>query len=350
MARIEFYSYQRLCHEKIKRYFPGGLRSGLVALCYGEDGTLGIGEYAPLKGLIEPDVKETLLLIKRQNKKSFIRALGFPNDCEEHLPYPLSWMMSMAFFHKQIKNSSLQDEKIISLSGLVLACNIDDTLKEIERLFNLGFRCFKIKISSLPLPQEIEKINKINGFIKGRASIRLDANKRFSLADADIFLKGIGECSFDYIEEPLSSSHLVPKLLKKYPVAVACDESYDLKQPLYSIKQLGISHLVIKPSRFTSIFELLKTCGYARDMGIKPVLSTCFESDFFAAVMAFLVDDLDLTYAHGLYVPNIFCDINYEHRLPINIGSLSLLKSRAYLDNFKLEGLGEIKHELTIVA
>ncbi|MEM4091320.1 MAG: enolase C-terminal domain-like protein [Thermoplasmatales archaeon] len=96
-----------------------------------------------------------------------------------------------------------------------------------KRMIENGFRIFKIKVGSLPLEKEIERVKKIVEELNGQVSIRVDANQGFSLKQAEKFLENIDPLNITFFEQPVPSWDLksMSKLASTYQTPILADES-----------------------------------------------------------------------------------------------------------------------------
>jgi o-succinylbenzoate synthase len=221
-------------------------------------------------------------------------------------PYPLSQLLSQAYFHRRLLMRKDLAANEIKLSALIGETSAAQASVHAKLRISQGFRCLKIKVGDLAVHEEINKIKNIAAFHKG-LTLRLDANKRFSLADASTLLRGLEGVNIEYFEEPLKNEAELPILHEQSGVELAIDESFREGASLDFIVAQKARYFILKPSRFSSIFAVQQWCKEAASLGITPIFSTCFESDFFCSLMALLIADLGLhDTTHGLLIDDLF--------------------------------------------
>ena len=67
-----------------------------------------------------------------------------------------------------------------------------------------GYSVVKIKVGRKAVDDEIEMVQRIRQLLGPDIAIRLDANRAWNFENARYFLRGIGNCNIEYIEEPLA--------------------------------------------------------------------------------------------------------------------------------------------------
>lgn len=310
MARLSVFSHELVCEPRAKGYFPRGVRETLLVGVRLADHSWGMGEYAPLTGIHAMGIAEAKLMAASIESEDIERYFAFEDIRleQEFFPYPWSFIISLAYWHRAILSRPFDlDQRFLKLSGFIAAPAIKDALKAAKHYLSQGYTCLKIKVGALSIADEIEKIIRINALFAGCVELRLDANKRFSLDEAVQLARGLRGVTIRYIEEPCANIHELSHLIDECGIDVAVDESLLPGQSLTLLCELKARFIIIKPSRFMSITEVISLCNEARRLEIIPILSTCFESSFFSSLMALLAYDLGLLdNAHGIFFPNFF--------------------------------------------
>lgn len=328
MARLKVFPYELQSTERAQHYFLNGLRKGFLFALYTDDHRWGMGEYAPLLGIHSVSLEDALTMLGHVNAQHVENFLLSPDPSSKikDFPYPLSFLLStMHQYHACLQRKAPTPDQKLVLSALVTAPLCEQAVSEAAHFLRLGFCYLKVKIGKLPIALEIEKIMLINSLSEGKAILRLDANKRYSMDDALQLVQGVSGANIQYFEEPLADAAGISRLKERCRFDFAIDESYDEGLSLASLKARGISYLIIKASRFKSLFVVRSMVLEARACGIRPIFSTCFESEFFSSLMALLVAELGLLEeAHGLWCPEIFANTLWDFPLLVSKGELSL--------------------------
>jgi len=180
--------------------------------------------------------------------------------------------------------------------------------KNFHDLYSAGYRTFKIKTGN--------ETRLLFSFLKKAAKqksdvlFRIDANQSWELENAIENLKKLENYPVEYCEEPVNCSdeNLVQKLVSESSVPVAVDDSfYRVRSPAKLISTGNFQYVILKPTLFGSVFDLIETIKMAIHLDSKVVLTSAFESNVGIGNIAFLAailgsDDV----AHGVGTGSIF--------------------------------------------
>ena len=279
-------------------------RKGLIVAIYDENGHRGLGEISPLPGLSVEDTKKAkkeLLNLRKSVLFSTIpdglKALtgGFNRWLDS---YELSPSVVFGFesallnllAHKENKELcgliSNEPKDIIFINALLMG-HQDAILKKAKKLIQNDWRSFKLKIGRDLIEDDITRVEKIKEIIKEGISLRLDANRAFTIEKALAFAEKLGKDKIDYIEEPVKNLSMLKELsLKnKMSLPLALDESLKEISPKDLPLFKGIKSIVIKPT--TLGFErAIQLARKAQSLGIDPVISSSFESGLGIKILA----------------------------------------------------------------
>lgn len=308
MAHLEAALYKIPCTKRGCAYFPAGVREGLF-LKLSLDDFYGVGEYAPLTKIHVHSIADALSMAKELPHHCLkdLVALDHGLSLEElaahfeQFPYPLSYLLSMAHFHDGLRSRSKEcsERLAVRISGFIDQSSVNDAVTLAQRYVSQGYSCLKIKVGS-SLEDEIRKIKTISSVVGKNVSLRLDANRGLSVFEAEDFLHKLRKVNIEYFEEP--SFDLLPIGL----VPLAIDESFNPPFNFESIRKIA-NFVIIKPSRFHSLYQAMHLAKKACLLGIEPIFSPCFESEFTSAIVAHVIDDLGLyDRAHGILVEDFF--------------------------------------------
>jgi len=158
----------------------------------------------------------------------------------------------------------------------LLAGAREDILREARAAVARGYRSLKIKVGKNPVRDEIATVLQIAAVIPRNVTLRLDANRAWSLADALEFAHGVKDCPVEYIEEPVREATALGEFILRSGAPAALDESLDsvgadaLPQRLRAI--------VIKPTLCGGLSGALRWTRIAQQAAVTPVISSAFES------------------------------------------------------------------------
>ena len=171
----------------------------------------GIGEAGPLKGLsIDFGEKAENKIQEIVNKiNSIENELEFEKLIESLDNFPsVRFALETAVLDLKnagkrliFENDFYQNEKPISINGLVWMGSVDFMQKQIREKIEAGFDTIKLKIAALGFEEELEIIKNLRKeFSPGEITLRVDANGGFSKADALEKLKKLSEFSIHSID------------------------------------------------------------------------------------------------------------------------------------------------------
>lgn len=317
MARLSAFTYALPCARRGIKYFPSGFREGLFLQVEQADGRFGIGEYAPLSGIHRHSIGDVLGMVQALKTDRLDEVFSIEpgltslklTEKFSRWPYPLSFLLSMAHFHQALVSRSATSDKrrAIRMSALIDATASNEAIALAQGFLAQGFDCLKIKVGGLPINDEVTKIKTIAAIAGAAVNLRLDANQRLSLADARTLLQGLRRVKLEYFEEPLADMTHAQDLCEESGVNIAVDESFLPPFDVALLVKAGIKFLVIKPSRFNSVYQVIELAADAKRQGIAPIFSPCFESEFSAAMAGLMIDELGLLeYAHGIVTEGFF--------------------------------------------
>ncbi|TLU86066.1 MAG: o-succinylbenzoate synthase [Chlorobium sp.] len=165
----------------------------------------------------------------------------------------------------------------------------DSIVQKAEKLFELGYRVFKLKVASGNTINALESIGILHRRFGGQIELRLDANQSFSFDEALAFARRIPEDSVSYIEEPLQDASGIGEFHARTAIKSALDETlWQRPELLYSIPSEALRALVLKPNRLGGISASLDLVRHAEKNGLQAVFSSAFESGISLCVYAWL--------------------------------------------------------------
>lgn len=304
-----------------------------------KDGFLALGEAAPLPGFS----LESLQQVKEQLKKTL-------RDIETIFTEDLSLQSLQVFHRKNDILPSLQfaldtlavnylsqeagisvpdllfdnSPKKIPVNGVVSSMDTDKTLESVKTLAKKGFNTVKLKIGR-DFENELTIIKKIRSTFP-ELTIRLDANKAWSLEEASKNLGRLDQLNIEHCEEPLKlpSSGNLRELCKSVATPIALDESLTDAENMDNIAP-HIAVMVIKPMVFGSLSKLFATKRLAEHHDNKVIYTTSLESGIGRTMTAILAAGLgSRDSAHGLATGSLLKMDVWHDGTYINNGSVSL--------------------------
>jgi O-succinylbenzoate synthase len=298
-----------------------GLKERLVLIASLENShTRAWAEYAPWPGIHHVDIHHAQKMLQNINPRDLddLCDLDHGLSCydlalffKKRWPYPLSYILSSLAF--SLNNYHCSPDIQVTLSALVL--NNIYTYK--------NFKYLKIKIGR-NLHDEIALINTITP----QHIIRLDANKKLNTSNYKNILDNINISNINYIEEPFLDLKNNSYIIDNYNIAIALDESWDEDSSWDYIEATRARYLIIKPSRFSSIYWVMNKAKEAKEHNIIPIISSSFEWIYSASLYAMLVYTIDMIdETHGIWISDFFASSSNNKEIYIKpCDALSLLR------------------------
>lgn len=241
-----------------------------------EDGKTGRGEIAPLINFSLESTEEAGIQAQAQLE---LWCQGKSVDDDEVL-YP-----SVAF---GLSAAALELEGALPEAGNYFAAPLcfGDPDELIERLQHLpGKKVAKTKVGLYEPIRDGMLVNLLLESIPD-LSLRLDVNRKWSLAQASVFASKISHSDrqrIAYVEEPCASPSDSIVFAIETGMTIAWDETLQdsLRNPDFRLEDLtGVKALIIKPTIIGSIQRCQYLIEKAKKLGMQPVISSSIESSF----------------------------------------------------------------------
>jgi L-alanine-DL-glutamate epimerase-like enolase superfamily enzyme len=168
---------------------------------------------------------------------------------------------------------------------------------EVERRLEDGFKTFKIKVGK-DADADIKRVAAIQRAIGGRATMRLDANRAFSRADACRFAAALDPAGIELFEQPCDSDDWDANaaVAKICPVPVMLDEPIcEIADVRRAATMDNVGYCKLKLKRFGGLDMLREALDEVRRCGMDSVLgdgTSCEISCWMEACVArFTIDN-----------------------------------------------------------
>jgi len=274
-------------------------RTGLLLrFGYGER-EAGYGDIAPLPGFSGETVEEA-----QEAVANWSRLLGHLPKSEPEREQALGFLTQTPSAQFGIECATLQfrhaigstrklglfsnTRKRVSVNGL-LSGTLEEVIDRAQALRDAGYRAAKLKVGRQDPEKDIEMIREVHRVLNG-VPLRLDANRAWDFDTAVTLSKGIANCEIEYIEEPLNAPERLPEFVARTGAPVALDESvmeFGVKHVFLQAKQWAKA-VIIKPTLLGGVTGCEQLAYEALEFGLKPVVSSCFESGVGLAALAHL--------------------------------------------------------------
>lgn len=230
-CRLEFRRY-RLPFRAPVRTAHGrwAEREGILLRVEREDGSVGLGEAAPVPGFAGADVDETELAVRAWGGR-------VTDGSVESLPPRLNCLR--AALRSAVAESPLAPAETVpaylGVAALLPAGRA--ALAELPARLEAGFRVFKWKVGVEDVTDELSLLDDLCGALPAGARLRLDANGAWDRRRAERWLERCAERPIEHVEQPClpgagaseserrRNDDLLLGLANGFPTPVALDES-----------------------------------------------------------------------------------------------------------------------------
>ncbi|MCF7956145.1 MAG: o-succinylbenzoate--CoA ligase, partial [Phycisphaerae bacterium] len=296
------------------------------------------GELAPLETLHKESLDEAIGQLE-QLKDNLI-GTNIPADFTE-FTQGIESILPFAFFpsvanaiEMAILNLFKQQGKFNDLENIaipvnaLLTANTDNICDSAIKLIAEGFTSIKVKVGRGNFDEEIAVINELSDIVKAKATLRLDANRKWSL---DTALESCGQTAspaIEYIEEPLSNINDIPQFTERSKIPLALDETL-VEKNIEDIKRFkNIAAFILKPSLLGGFKKTADLVRYAKQNKITPVISAAFPTSVSLKAYAIFAAKMNLqNIPQGLDTLKFLAGDTQENPLKISNGKIKLTEA-----------------------
>jgi len=341
------------------------IRDGTIVQITADNKQISYGEAAPLPGLHKEsieDVLKQLAIIQSKLTGAHIPNIsgifGFLNTVMSRS----EWLPSVRFgIETALLNLYLYEEEMDQSNRLIpkkhdyVLINIladgtqSDILKAAKRGLDEGYQAIKIKVGRQAPDEEIKQVKSLYKMIKGKATLRLDANQAWDLQTGEYFIKAIEECEIEYIEEPLRDYRELPTLFRKTGVPIAIDENVNSILPSKLKENNWIDTIVLKPGLIGSVQTTLEFISHANDLNLRCVISDTFHTGIGLAFLIRLSACLDQMIPMGFDTYRCLKEDVLKNRLKVTGGCFNLNNLNILTENVDYSMLREFSGSLSLL-
>jgi L-alanine-DL-glutamate epimerase-like enolase superfamily enzyme len=152
---------------------------------------------------------------------------------------------------------------------------------EVEQRLAQGYRTFKAKVGFEPRA-DAQRINTMTAAIAGRAGLRIDANRAFSVPAALAFLQSLNGDGIDLFEQPCAADDwaAIEHIADRAHVPIMLDESiYGMQDIEHAARIRNVQYIKLKLKKIGSIDALGAALNRVRELGMRPVLGDGVATD-----------------------------------------------------------------------
>lgn len=265
-------------------------RVGLLLQLEDDSGNQAEGELAPLPGVHSETLEECLQQLHA----------GFAESKWPQLAPALRFGLEMAQWNLREQQGQTTPAgplvmlAPLSVNGLLMG-SAADLVAECERLRTAGFQAVKLKLGRESVATNVEQVRVVRESLGPEVELRLDANRAWTLEQAQDFAEQIQGAKIAYCEEPLQRPEDLPRLHESTGLPLALDESLWTNPEPSTLSLQGVRAVVLKPGVLGGWRATSRWVRWARKQQLRVVFTSCFESGLGLAWIARMASALSHT-------------------------------------------------------
>jgi O-succinylbenzoate synthase len=305
LAGFDLYRYELPFSEPLTlKGMTSRHREGLLLELAGEGGMVGWGETSPLPGFSRESLEKATeqlrglasSMVGREMTDGWIAQDGdFSRELDSMDLAPsvrFGFELALWDLYAASRGRSLHEVVAPRLAGTVpvnaLISSSDAALEEARRSRSAGYEAVKLKIGGRAVEEDVELVRAVNEVLGDAVTLRLDANRAWSLDEAERFVRGAAGLGFEYVEEPLADPAQLPSFARSCGVPVALDESLIRMEPEALEDHEYARAVVLKPTLLGGISRTLRFAECASRLGMETVISSAYETGVGTAALVAL--------------------------------------------------------------
>ncbi|RPI01091.1 MAG: o-succinylbenzoate synthase [Calditrichaeota bacterium] len=329
------------------------VREGFLLRLQNDQGAVGWGEISLLPGVSRESWNDMVLAFRELPK---LRGCSI-QETDWHAVLKLHWLQNQPFASIQfgldsafiqlfaanqggsLRTLLLPDRKTtVRINALVTETDPIKIISTAVQKATEGYKTIKLKVGRRSPTIESDMIRSVRQNISSDITLRLDANRQWSLSEAIEFSRLVGPEQIEYIEEPLRSPLELPDFVKQTGMPIALDESLISGPPQPA--ELVIAAYILKPGILGGVATIMAFSHLARRKKILPVLSSPFHTAVGLQMTLFLALDMAVgETAMGLDTFNNLAEDFVSEPLAAEQGFLNLehVEQRLHIEETRLK-------------
>lgn len=169
------------------------------------------------------------------------------------------------------------ERESIPVNATVGDGTVEETVAAATEAVAAGFSTIKLKVGARSVAEDVERVRAVRAAV-GEASLRLDANGAWSLAQARDALAALSGLDLEYVEQPLAADRLEETRSLRGEVPIALDESLTVAAPRDVVAGGYADVLVLKPMALGGPDVARGLAHAARREGVDVVVSNAVDA------------------------------------------------------------------------
>ena len=271
-------------------------REGFLLRLISDNGTVGLGEASPAYWLGEDALTATeqdLRLVTDLAAASPTAAMLRAATLDTHAARPLSPAAAHAVDTALLDLISRDRATAVcallggdssaafDASMLIIDEEPDAAARAAAASVERGFRALKLKVGVRSLSEDVRRIAAVREAIGNGTALRIDANRAWTLAEAERALAAVAQFGIEFVEEPLREGRpdALAALAAESQVSIAVDESVRDAADLHALLAAGVAPvLVLKLARVGGPTRALALARAAEERGLRVVVTDSIET------------------------------------------------------------------------
>jgi muconate cycloisomerase len=176
-----------------------------------------------------------------------------------------------------------------SLKTVSIVGGSDQTavLEDVAQLLDAGVDCFKLKVGSGPVREDIATLKVMRDAIGGDRFLCADANMAWDITTALQFARGAADVGLDYLEQPIVADHQrMAMFAAQCPVPISADEAIHSLNDVMTLNNLrAISGVSLKSIKLGGPTELKRVATICDGLGLSVGIAMMMETSLSTAAM-----------------------------------------------------------------
>ncbi len=270
-------------------------REGFIIQAVSADGLSGFGEVSPFPGVHAELLKKARF--DHDMSCYLLKGMDVPDDatallswCEKFEPFVKSCpsarfgletaILSLAASRKRVSLATFlgyEGTADIPCAGF-LQGSVREVAEEGMKLKVDGFTTVGLSVGGKNVPLEVEKVIELKRALGRNIKIRLNANAGWTLSDALLFARGVGNDQIEFLEEPLTDTREWYSFFRQADIPLAAGAHLGDFEEVDLAQAAGVKYAVLTPSSFGGVGKFLRFLTSSREQGGKVVIASCLES------------------------------------------------------------------------
>jgi L-alanine-DL-glutamate epimerase-like enolase superfamily enzyme len=176
---------------------------------------------------------------------------------------------------------TIESPCVLPLLVPVGATEPEEIKQEVSELLSRGFKTFKVKVGK-DVDADLDRVARIQEAADGRATLRIDANRGYSVEAGRRFASNLDPSSIQLFEQPCAAEDWAGNA----EVAAVSKVPLMLDEPICDMQDIdraasieGVGYCKLKLKRFSGLYRLRDALNRVTELGMTPVLGDGLSSD-----------------------------------------------------------------------